>query len=285
MYRKLIIKDDCMKQYNIREKDEIIYDRETCAMRGELAVAIFEQSRYYGIYEGTDEDGCEMLRFLNGRQILLDQREGYTRIGKVIAVFRWELGRFVDVKDDVVARARFLKITNETSAKALLISQNELGVFASGEKIWVSSRDVASKFEKSHDKVLRSIRTLDCSEEFTAANFGVSEYKDPTGRTLPQYLMTRDGFTFLAMGFTGPKAARFKELYIAEFNRMEEELYRRRFSAAGSREEVDRLTAQCETERKRAATAIGHLRTARASEEKMKHQLNKALDIIARLTA
>ena len=86
------------------------------------------------------------------------------------------------------------------------------------------------------------------------------------------------------MGFTGPKAARFKELYIAEFNRMEEELYRRRFGAAGSREELDRLTAQCETERKRAATAIGHLRTARASEEKMKHQLNKALDIIARLT-
>lgn len=66
---------------------------------------------------------------------------------------------------------------------------------------------------------------------------------------------------------------------------MEEELYRRRFGVAGSREELDRLTAQCETERKRAATAIGNLRTARASEEKMKHQLNKALDIIARLTA
>ena len=163
--------------------------------------------------------------------------------------------------------------------------ESALGLFVDRNKVWTTSRDVAAKFKKNHRDVIRSVKNLDCSEEFTQRNFALSEYRDPTGRTLPQYLMTRDGFTFLAMGFTGPKAARFKELYIAEFNRMEEELYRRRFGAAGSREELDRLTAQCETERKRAATAIGHLRTARASEEKMKHQLNKALDIIARLTA
>lgn len=169
--------------------------------------------------------------------------------------------------------------------KELPAPGSALGLFVDRNKVWTTSRDVAARFEKNHRDVIRSVKNLDCSEEFTQRNFALSEYKDPTGRTLPQYLMTRDGFTFLAMGFTGPKAARFKELYIAEFNRMEEELYRRRFSAAGSREEVDRLTAQCETERKRAATAIGHLRTARASEEKMKHQLNKALDIIARLTA
>ena len=169
--------------------------------------------------------------------------------------------------------------------KELPAPGSALGLFVDRNKVWTTSRDVAARFEKNHRDVIRSVKNLDCSEEFTARNFALSEYKDPTGRTLPQYLMTRDGFTFLAMGFTGPKAARFKELYIAEFNRMEEELYRRRFSAAGSREELDRLTAQCETERKRAATAIGHLRTARASEEKMKHQLNKALDIIARLTA
>lgn len=168
--------------------------------------------------------------------------------------------------------------------KELPMPKSELGVFVEHDKVWTTSRDVAAKFEKPHDKVLRSIRSLDCSPEFTAANFGVSEYKDPTGRTLPQYLMTRDGFTFLAMGFTGPKAARFKELYIAEFNRMEEELYRRRFGG-GQTEETERMRTQRDIERKRAATAIGNLRTARASEEKMKHQLNKALDIIARLTA
>lgn len=168
--------------------------------------------------------------------------------------------------------------------KELPIPKSELGVFVERNKVWTTSRDVAAKFEKPHDKVLRSIRSLDCSPEFTAANFGVSEYKDPTGRTLPQYLMTRDGFTFLAMGFTGPKAARFKEAYIAEFNRMEEELYRRRFGG-GQTEETERMRTQRDIERKRAATAIGNLRTARASEEKMKHQLNKALDIIARLTA
>ena len=169
--------------------------------------------------------------------------------------------------------------------KELPAPESALGLFVDRNKVWTTSRDVAAKFEKPHNDVLKAIRALDCSPEFSLGNFSQSDYVTDRGKKYPQYLMTRDGFTFLAMGFTGPKAARFKELYIAEFNRMEEELYRRRFSAAGSREELDRLTAQCETERKRAATAIGHLRTARASEEKMKHQLNKALDIIARLTA
>ncbi len=65
-------------------------------------------------------------------------------------------------------------------------------------------------------------RTLDCSEDFRKSNFGLSSYK-PEGakRSYPMYLMTRDGFTFLAMGFTGARAAEFKERYIAEFNRME----------------------------------------------------------------
>lgn len=45
-------------------------------------------------------------------------------------------------------------------------------------------------------------------KEFTAPNFGVSEYKDSTGRNLPMYILTRDAFTLLAMGFTGKKAIR-----------------------------------------------------------------------------
>ena len=60
------------------------------------------------------------------------------------------------------------------------------------------------------------------SEQFTASNFELTYYKDKTGRKLPCYMMTRDGFTMLVMGYTGQKAMRFKELYIRRFNEMEQ---------------------------------------------------------------
>lgn len=90
-----------------------------------------------------------------------------------------------------------------------------------GGQITTTSLDVAAHFHKRHERVLDKIRNLDCSPEFTAHNFVLSEYTDSTGRTLPQYRLTRDGFTFLCMGFTGKEAARWKEAYIEAFNRME----------------------------------------------------------------
>ena len=64
-------------------------------------------------------------------------------------------------------------------------------------------------------------------KDFTAANFGASEYLDSTGRSLPLFHITRDGFMLLAMGYTGAKAMSLKVAYIAEFNRMEAELANR----------------------------------------------------------
>lgn len=87
-----------------------------------------------------------------------------------------------------------------------------------------TSMNVAEVFGKQHKNVLQDIRNLDCSEEFTRLNFQPSEYTDSTGRKLPMYTMTRDGFTFLVMGYRGKKAAKFKEEYIKAFNRMEKEL-------------------------------------------------------------
>lgn len=87
-----------------------------------------------------------------------------------------------------------------------------------------TSLNIAEIFGKQHKHVLRDIKELDCSEEFTKTNFGLSEYTDPTGRKLPYYTMTRDGFTFLVMGYRGKKAAAFKEAYIKAFNQMEQEL-------------------------------------------------------------
>lgn len=91
-------------------------------------------------------------------------------------------------------------------------------------KVVTTSLKIAEVFGREHSKILRAIRELDCSGNFTEANFGLSEYTDSTGRKLPMYEITKDGFAFLVFGFTGTKAAEFKEAYIEAFNRMEEAL-------------------------------------------------------------
>ena len=93
----------------------------------------------------------------------------------------------------------------------------------------VSSLDIAEKFGKRHDHVMRSIKDLmdNCPKEFTAPNFGVSEYTDKTGRKLPLYHLTRDAFTLVTMGFTGQAALVWKLRYIEAFNAMEAELGKR----------------------------------------------------------
>ena len=87
---------------------------------------------------------------------------------------------------------------------------------------------IAEYFSKRHDDVLKKIRALDCSPEFHARNFAEMSIDVTVGngavRQTPAYQITRDGFAFLAMGFTGKRAAIFKEAYIEAFNRMEEAL-------------------------------------------------------------
>lgn len=98
-------------------------------------------------------------------------------------------------------------------------------VFIHNGKALTTSRYVADYFGKLHKDVIRKIESLDCSSEFNGRNFTLVEYVDTKGEKRPMYQMTKDGFVFLVMGFTGKKAAQFKESYIAEFNRMEAELY------------------------------------------------------------
>lgn len=85
-----------------------------------------------------------------------------------------------------------------------------------------SSLMVAEYFGKRHCDVLRSISMLECSTEFNQRNFASVTYQDAKGEQRPMHYLTRDGFTFLAMGFTGKVAAKFKEAYINAFNEMEE---------------------------------------------------------------
>ena len=89
-----------------------------------------------------------------------------------------------------------------------------------------TSVDIAKHFGKRHVHVIESIRDLlAVLPESAQPNFRFSEYTDTTGRTLPAYRLTRDGFTLLAMGFTGQRALSFKLAYIDAFNRMEAQLH------------------------------------------------------------
>lgn len=80
---------------------------------------------------------------------------------------------------------------------------------------------VAEVFGKEHKNVLRDIENLSCSEGFNRLNFERITYKDARNREQSAYEMTKDGFSFLVMGYTGEKAGEFKERFINEFNKRE----------------------------------------------------------------
>lgn len=94
----------------------------------------------------------------------------------------------------------------------------------SGKDVTTSLK-VAEAFGKRHDNVLRDIESLECSKEFYLLNFELMlKVKDlPNGakREDKFYEITKDGFSFLVMGYTGSKAAKFKENFINEFNKRE----------------------------------------------------------------
>ena len=90
----------------------------------------------------------------------------------------------------------------------------------------VSSRQVAESFGKRHDHVLEAIKGVRATlstPEFSGLFFE-SNYIAFNGKQNPEYLINRDGFTLLAMGFTGYKALQWKLKYIQAFNEMEEQL-------------------------------------------------------------
>ena len=85
-------------------------------------------------------------------------------------------------------------------------------------RVMVSSLQVAEHFGKRHDNILRDIKRLEIPEDFRLLNFEESSYVNQQGKEQPMYLMTRDGFTLLVMGFTGPRAVKWKIRLIEGFN-------------------------------------------------------------------
>lgn len=125
-------------------------------------------------------------------------------------------------------------------------TDQELSLVAvENEHAVTTSLRVAEVFGKQHKDVLKAVKSLDCSEEFRERNFALSKIAYQNGnikKQLPMYYITRDGFMFLVMGFTGKTAAKWKEAYIKAFNEMEAKI--RAEQMAKAIEEHDRKEAE-----------------------------------------
>lgn len=103
-----------------------------------------------------------------------------------------------------------------TTVQDLVIIQDNQAV--------TTSRIIADTFQKAHNKVLRDIRDLKCSDEFKQKHFKEWHYTNLQNRTMPMYIITISGFFMLVMGYVGKEANRLKELFITEFDRTVQEL-------------------------------------------------------------
>jgi len=100
---------------------------------------------------------------------------------------------------------------------------NDLVVMKNKQAV-TTSLNVAEVFEKNHQHILEAIDNLTVENSTVKNMFMEDTYINSRGRAYRQILMNRDGFTLLAMGFTGQKALQFKLKYIDAFNQMEDHI-------------------------------------------------------------
>lgn len=151
----------------------------------------------------------------------------------------------------------------EQVAEAVQVAptDQELSLVAvENEHAVTTSLRVAEVFGKQHKDVLKAVKSLDCSEDFHKRNFALMQKSIKIGngaeRKSPMYYITRDGFMFLVMGFTGKTAAKWKEAYIKAFNEMEAKIRAEQMAKAieeHDRKEVEEYEKLLEREEREEA--------------------------------
>ena len=101
---------------------------------------------------------------------------------------------------------------------------NQIDITTYNGSLVVSSRRVADNFGKQHKHVLEAIENIKAENSALMDMFYETSYKAGTGKSYKEYLMNRDGFSLLVMGFTGKEAMEWKIKYIEAFNAMEKKL-------------------------------------------------------------
>lgn len=116
---------------------------------------------------------------------------------------------------------------NKSNGSDVTVTETTSLVTVVNNRLITTSRKVAEQFDKNHAHVMRDIRDIIVQigdESKIGSMFNETIYVDKYGREKPMYEMTRDGFSLLAMGFTGKKALEFKLKFINAFNLMEKML-------------------------------------------------------------
>lgn len=136
---------------------------------------------------------------------------------------------------------------------------------------------VAQVFGKNHKDVLRDIEKLSCSDDFRVRNFAHTPYTHPqNGQVYHYYEMTKDGFSFLVMGYTGAKAGEFKERFIAEFNKREAMLKSDDYILMRSQQILQGRLELAEKNLRKVTAEKEQLRlTAETQEQQLKEQAPK----------
>lgn len=133
-------------------------------------------------------------------------------------LYEWLKVKISEVKNNEVVTVKSNDMETQNSKSISLVFNDNSG------HILTNSILVADKFGKQHKDVMKAIKELLTSAQNCANLFIESEYSDSYGRMQPMYVMNRDGFSLLVMGFTGEKALQFKLDFIRAFNEMEEKL-------------------------------------------------------------
>lgn len=144
-------------------------------------------------------------------------------------------------------------------------------------KVVVSSKAVADHFNKSHKNVMRDIKAISKKEEeFGRINFEPSSYTSIQNKTFESYDLTRDGFTILAMGFTGEEALKWKIKYMEAFNKMEAALS----SGKSLMTSLDEIVARAESDKNIASQCASQLSRYREIKQKNEEDLSEAYSSI-----
>lgn len=147
---------------------------------------------------------------------------------------------------------------------------------------------VAESFDKRHDNVIRDVENLKTDVLNFEEMFFETETPDSYGRPRKTYLMNRDGFTLLAMGFTGKKALEFKLKYIAAFNQMEDLLLPQPLSekeqlkasmrlSLETSEEVETLKVEVSEVKETVQTLVDTMRIDGGQEAQIRKRGNEAV--------
>lgn len=126
--------------------------------------------------------------------------------------------------------------------------KNDLMIFERKEMAVVSSRYVAENFKKQHQHVTQAIEKLISENSLVKSMFIRSHYDTERGKSYKEYLMNRDGFSLLVMGFTGKEALEWKLKYINAFNQMEAFITERKSSEWLMTRKQGKLIRRAETD-------------------------------------